>query len=244
MPFMLPQLMISSSGYTANAVNFDGSGDYLNRGGDLTGVAGSKLWTVSVWVKIPNVASAEHYIFNDSGGNRYNFSVQAGGLVQITARTSGNFETLRVNATAAVSSAAWAHILFSVDLSDTGKRHLYVNGTDTSPSWDTYSNAAMGFSDSEHYINGYNTSSDNVMDMAEAWFDIGTYIDFDVESNRELFASGGKPVNLGDNGEIPTGSSPIMFFSGETDLWHTNKGTGGGFTENGALTTASTLPSY
>jgi len=31
--------------------------------------------------------------------------------------------------------------------------------------------------------------------------------------------------------------------SGDTATWHTNKGGGGGFTENGALTTSSTSPS-
>src|SRR3546814_7073174 len=52
------------------------------------------------------------------------------------------------------------------------------------------------------------------------------------------------PRRLSDlaDGSTPTGSAPLVFLSGATASWHTNKGTGGGFTENGALTDAATDP--
>lgn len=43
-------------------------------------------------------------------------------------------------------------------------------------------------------------------------------------------------------GGNPTGTDPLVFFSGATASWHTNQGSGGGFTENGALTDAATNP--
>lgn len=80
--------------------------------------------------------------------------------------------------------------------------------------------------------------------MSDLWAEYGVYVDFSVEATRLKFRNaGGKPVNLGSDGSIPTGGSPIQYFSGATVDWHTNKGTGGGFTENGTLTTASTSPS-
>ena len=75
------------------------------------------------------------------------------------------------------------------------------------------------------------------------WF-TQTYIDISDESNRRKFIStGGKPINLSANGSEPTGSQPLVFMSGATASWHTNKGTGGGYTEYGALTNAASSPS-
>lgn len=42
----------------------------------------------------------------------------------------------------------------------------------------------------------------------------------------------------GDDGSLLTGSKPDVFLSGDVDTWHTNIGSAGGFTENGALTLA------
>jgi len=89
-------------------------------------------------------------------------------------------------------------------------------------------------------VNG-NTKTDS--DVAELWVD-NSFIDFTVESNRRKFISAsGKPVDLGSDGSAPTSSAPLVFLSGDTGTWHTNKGSGGGFTENGEITTASTSPS-
>ncbi len=45
------------------------------------------------------------------------------------------------------------------------------------------------------------------------------------------------------SGSDPKRTKPsIMFFSGVTSTWHTNDGTGGSFTENGALTDCATDP--
>ena len=70
------------------------------------------------------------------------------------------------------------------------------------------------------------------------------YLDISVENNRRKFIDAdGFPVDLGSDGSTPTGIAAIMFFSGATVSWHTNDGSGGGFTENGALTDAATSPS-
>ena len=78
--------------------------------------------------------------------------------------------------------------------------------------------------------------------MADLMMWPGTYLDFSVEANRRLFISAaGKPVDPAV--AVAALGTPIVRFSGPTASWHTNKGSGGGFTENGALTDASTSPS-
>ncbi len=81
-------------------------------------------------------------------------------------------------------------------------------------------------------------------DLSDTWIAPGQFIDFSVEANRRKFIDAdGKPVYLGANGELPTGTSPAVFFSGDSSTFATNKGTGGTFTLTGSLTNASSSPS-
>ena len=80
--------------------------------------------------------------------------------------------------------------------------------------------------------------------MAELWYAPGVYIDLSVVANQRKFrTAAGKPAYLGPTGAIPTGTDPLVYMSGVTATWKTNKGTGGGFTEHGALADAGTTPS-
>ncbi len=80
--------------------------------------------------------------------------------------------------------------------------------------------------------------------LAQFYLNPEEHIDFTVEANRRKFVSaGGKPVDMGADGSDPTGNVPLVFLSGATVSWHTNKGDGGGMTENGALTDCASSPS-
>jgi hypothetical protein len=77
--------------------------------------------------------------------------------------------------------------------------------------------------------------------VAEVYLHTTAFIDLATDISD--FISGGKPVSLGSNGSLPSGSQPAIFLSGPTASWHTNKGTAGGFTEAGEITTAASSPS-
>ena len=78
-------------------------------------------------------------------------------------------------------------------------------------------------------------------DMADYIFD-DTYIDLSVVANREKFILDGAPVDPGSDGATAVGASPLIYLNQNTlSTWHTNAGTGGGFTENGALTAGTTV---
>jgi hypothetical protein len=82
------------------------------------------------------------------------------------------------------------------------------------------------------YPNGGNIFTGSLGDI---WFMPGLYIDLSIEANRRRFISAaGEPVYLGANGEGPTGAVPLVYLSGALASWHTNKGTGGGFTLTGS----------
>jgi len=225
--------------YIPNAVYFDGTNDYLQNGSTLSN---SKQLTASFWLKY-------------EGGSTYFFSTQAPGVSGLSFRrvnSNKNLEILGANNsnTSIVSiesnsntvlDSEWTHVLISFDLSDPAKRHLYINGVNEFASASIYLDDTLEL-DAQIYIGSLNSISKAQVELADFWIMDG-YIDLSVDANlRKFIDVGGNPVYLGENGELPTGTSPDVFLSGDTDTWHTNKGTGGGLTENGALSTALTTP--
>ena len=84
-------------------------------------------------------------------------------------------------------------------------------------------------------------------DIAEVYY-AQEYVDLSVQANREKFISGtgtgAKPVDLGNDGSIPTGTQPLIYFRGAKDTWNagTNAGSGGDFTMSGAVVDSSNEP--
>ena len=234
--------------FRSNAVNFDGTNDYLNRGADLTGTADGKQLTFSGWVKVAinstilrvmgaAVSGSARFLVNRQGANSN---------VRIVGNNAAGTTILDILSTAnsLVIASGWVHILGSVDLSDTGKRWLYINDVSDLATVTTYTNDTIDFTATEWNVGANSTGGAKFNgDMAEIWFH-PTYIDLSVETNRRKFITPIlTPSYLGLSGEGPTGSPPLVYLSGPTDTWHLNKGSGGGFTENGALTDSTTSPS-
>ncbi len=67
--------------------------------------------------------------------------------------------------------------------------------------------------------------------IGEFWWAPGQLIDFSNPVNRAKFHDAhGFAVSLGSGGELPTGTSPAVYFSGDASTFATNNGTGGAFT--------------
>lgn len=187
-----------------------------------------------------NIVTDGKTIFEVSGGsglneNRFEFQSIDGSNNDILVVRSSQYETVN----------EWYHVLFSVDLSDTSKRHLYVNDASDLDQIVTYdTSGTIDFIMDNAVVGATNSGSSAFSgDVADLWIDFGTYIDFSIEANRRKFIdANGDPVYLGASGNLPTGTAPDIFLSGDTATWHTNKGTGGGFTVNGTLANAMDGP--
>ncbi len=221
---------------------FDGINDYLSRGAGLTGASDSKLVTFSTWLypDVENLGVGDQWIFEDSGGagedNRC--VLLTSGQIEFTFANAAGTTILRVVSTAPLRFNRWHNILLSCDLSDVTKRWLVINDeVDTTAAWDTYTDDTIDFTKTNFSIGAETSASNKLMGrLGDFWFEDGLYIDFSKEPNRRKFISNRLgPVDLGSNGENPTGSDPIIFLSGAYTSWQTNLGTGGGFTENGEL---------
>lgn len=229
--------ILSAGEYIANAVNFDGSSDYLTIATGLSGASDGRVGTFAMWM----YTSANGWIFYSTGGGVTGLQVIiTGGKLQVIGRNSSGTTILSVTSAATVNDGAWHHVAVSFDLDNSSNRAVYVDGSSDAATWATYTAADIDFTGSSGAV-GADTSLANKFngDMAEVFFDT-TYID--LASNITKFVSNSLPATARYNGAQVTGSSPLLWLSRDTASWHTNKGTGGGYTENGALSTSSNLP--
>lgn len=224
------------------AVDFDGEDTWLTRGAGLTGAADSKLVTVSGWLRIDAEGIEQRVVYSESSAaERFTFYIDATEKLCIVGRNAAGTIILNVQSSANAISIEkqWVHFIASFDLSDTGKRHLYVDDAAVM-SVVTYTNEAIDFTNTEWAI-GAEPNGDSPYNgrMAELWVAPGVYIDLSVEDNRrKFFGNTGRPVSLGATGQIPTGTTPLIYMSGQDNDWAVNKGTGGGFTIEGIVRAA------
>lgn len=231
----------TTNGYFANAVNFDGTNDYLTHGSGLTGAGDSKRFTMTGWLKA--AADGTHMrILN--GSNRVYISRFTSNQLRISVSSSVPVISLFVVSSDDTMQIAdgWVNFLTSFDMADTGKRHLYINDS-SDLNVTTYNNATLDLDVASWGFGADASGAGNKVngDMADFMFWDGVYIDFSTEANRRLFIdAGGKPVDPdAASGAVATLGTPRVRFTNPTATWHTNAGSGGGFTENGALTIAS-----
>lgn len=245
-PGMTP-IVAAADSYYARAVVFDGTNDYLNRAA-LTGVADGTSGTVSMWLRFTGKDDQNQFIFDQ--GALFRFSREQSDAVtvayrrklSITLQASGPSIRINYRSGMALELNNWYSILISWNTASSIE--VYINDVLDTPALLTVVAGNINY-DLPIYV-GSTTVPANQMqaDAAEIWMDLTTKIDFAVEANRRLFIDpGGKPVFLGENGELPTGSSPDVYLKGPAASWGTNYGTGGNFTVVGTFTDASTSPS-
>ncbi|MGH7240573.1 MAG: hypothetical protein ACREHG_11020, partial [Candidatus Saccharimonadales bacterium] len=236
------------SGYIANAVKFNGSTTYLEKTTELTGLADSKVGTISVWIRIDGGESGDLLVKTPgSGSSAFNFSWAVGtGSMQINVvgRNSAGTLILELSSTTSYSpSTTWLNILASWDLS-LGTTNLYINDASDK-------NAVIATNDTINYTQAGTwrvaafKSFVSLFDgcIAELWADFTSCIDFATATNRAKFISGGGPVDLGSDGSTPTGTAPILYLKNDASTFGTNAGTGGNLTATGTLAIASSSPS-
>ncbi len=221
----------TESGFLYYPARFNGS-TYLTRGSDLTGAADSKEFSLSVWLKSNEAGTLRTIISNGTRFYIYGFTAER---IYIEGSNAAGTRILYANSpTNTFTTGAWVHLLLSSNLA-TGALHLYINGVSQLETT-TNTNDTIDFTTGEFQIGAFSSSGSNYFNgsMSELWFD-DSYIDFSDLANREKFALSGHPINLGLNGNLPTGSQPLVYMRSQHPTWITNIGSGGGFIENGAL---------
>ena len=225
--------------YVPVPVTFDGTNDILTRGADLTGASDTPSFFISCWVKrIGGIGSAQVIFADDVGylnatfntANKFHVVLyQEAGDTQITNILSSN---------TIVADNNWHHLMASVNGST---QHMYIDNVSVLTS--SVNTSGDIFWEKPIAVGAYTGGSAKLnADIADLIVD-DTYIDLSNSTNREKFISAtGEPVNPGSDGATAMGASPLIYLnSNALATWHTNSGTGGGFTENGALTAGSAV---
>lgn len=223
---------------TIPMVNFDGTNDYLTVTDGTLGQTDSEQFTISFWCR-SGEDGAEHYILNGSGSNAYTVAFRTSNKLSVYLRNTSVTNVLIIDSTTTFTEAdGLMHIVVSVDMANNTYAG-YKNGS--AISWTETTNSGTGnvnWTDTTLGIGRrVNTSTDEYKGDIGQFYFTQEYLDLTVASNLAKFIDAlGNPVDLGSNGSTPTGNRPLIYLNNTTSTWQNNLGSGGNFTENGALT--------
>jgi concanavalin A-like lectin/glucanase superfamily protein len=248
------QALFATNSFTVDSAQFDGTNDCAKRGGGLTGAADGKQLTFSCWFRLDGgdgaelsilagarsvgSATTDFEVFRDTGNTlSIGGNAPGGGATQLFLSSTGTY----------VAGASWHHLLMSMDMANAAGSFIYVDDANNTPGSGIFFNGNLDFTLADWIIGAIGDSSLKFNGcLAELWFNT-SWMDISNSANRRKFRSAaGKPVYLGANGQLPLGTTPLIYQhllrGASADSFATNRGTGGGFTVTGALTTGSTAP--
>tara|TARA_R110000796_G_scaffold160504_1_gene277333 strand:- start:356 stop:2482 length:2127 start_codon:yes stop_codon:yes gene_type:complete len=216
--------------YNAVASTFDGSADYLSKSA-ITGMTDTNSITYSANLK-PTSGGTAFYI-GMSWGTPY-FEVEFNGTSILWVATENSttryeviipnhdFANRTINLSFSIKSNDLSAARFMID----GVAVTHTGGNNVFASEPTFELTRAN----RNTVGGSHNNGSIAGDIGEVYFDT-SYIDlatenpfYDVETN--------KPKYLGESGELPTGSSPLVYLPLRADDAGDNLGTGGAFTVN------------
>lgn len=233
-----------SSEFWAGSAEFDTNGDSLSRTSTIVGAANSKTFSaVFAFSRTATSGLKSTYTMTNPAQSQFRgVTALINNLqLEIEGYNASGTKILDAHVPSAITSAnKFITVQVSIDMSDTAKRHIAIDGIPVSPTWNTYTNDFIGLDSSDTAIwLGSNQGSTVVLagSLGFLWFNTED-ADFGQEANRLKFVDAfGYPVDIGEDGSIPTGNQPLIYmpFDDSSDLGY-NAGTGGHFTVNGGVT--------
>lgn len=229
--------------YNLNMVRFtDTDPDYLQQVGSLGITSDITEFTFSAWVRIAD-NTGRHRLMTayDSVAGDHAFMCQIGAGpsdFQVGIKDNAGVIIASLSGSGGTSNGVLYHVLISYNSTD--GIFLYID--------DVLHDSAVGPLDPVGFSvvdNIYIGTVDGALhpldgDLGDIWFD-DTFIDLSVESNRRKFIDvNGNAISLGNNGQLPTGNDPLLYFGNGQNAgnWNagTNLGVGGNFVMNGEVT--------
>jgi hypothetical protein len=230
----------------ANPVNFDGTNDYAEITTNLTGAADGQIFLISCWFRILGGAGTVRRIFSiiSTSSSRLALSIAATNVVRLEGRGTAGALILGSVLGPTPTTDVWHHIAISGSMASTALRSFYYDGVAQTPTWGAWASSNIDFSVLTTpivNIGRYVAATPEMFngDLADLYFTTpAAYFDLSVPANLAKLVDPAGPywVDLGADASSVTGTQPLVYMAGATAGWHTNKGSGGGFTLTGALT--------
>jgi hypothetical protein len=216
-----------------------GGSSYLARGAGFTGAADAKTVLGSFWIYL-SADNFSNVIFSGSGLG-FLIAFDAGNGVSFSAYNAGGSPILFTSSAPSRTLNRWHHVAYSFDMASAAAAQVYINGTAATYSFSTYTNDSIDFTRSDWSVAANSGGASAITGrLAEFYCAFGQYLDLSVGANLAKFISGGKPVALGSDGSLPTGTAPTLLLSTGPGFT-VNRGTGGGMTLTGSLTSTSPI---
>lgn len=233
----------SDSGYPASGTTFDGTNDYMKRGGVLTGIAAAKPFLLTFWINFNGGNGTAQTIFTNTGA-RVEVMKDASNLVTVILDNDAATNLITMTATNALTDASgWTCVMASIDMATGSSGHLYFGDT-AEVSGATGTDDTIGYLRADWSVGAKVNATQKTNACISELFFTDEYLDLSVEANRRKFIdASGKPVDLGSDGSTPTGTQPRVYFPNAFGTFEQNAGSGGDFTVTGALTACASSPS-
>lgn len=222
--------------------DFDGTNDYMLRGGGLTDAADAATGSFSCWFRLDGGDGTAMRIFRSTSGT-VNISRNSSNKISLSVTNAAGTSTLScVSSTSFTTSATWRHIAASWNTnaaSSSKTLNLYVDGTDEKTSTsDTAAAFTVDYTTAEWAVGSATDATEKWNGaLAELWFLTSSTVDFTTSAQRLKFrTAAGKAVSLGADGSTPTGSRALVYLRGTSTVatdFLENWGTGGDFVIHG-----------
>jgi hypothetical protein len=226
--------------YTASASHFSSAApDYLAKTGQIYGAA-SKQLLASFFLRLTARDGETHTILH-SGEGLHSVRRHTDNTLIVEFYNAGIVRVMRMRSTATVTAdGQYHHLMCAVDTSTDGNNRLLIDGVEGFV-LNTRIDSAIHFAASSWLVSRTVGSVAMDADISELYFAPGQWLDLTVAANVAKFRdpATGKPVSLGADGSLPTGTAPAIYLKNPYSSFGTNSGTGGDFTVYGTLTEAT-----
>ena len=219
--------------YRPEALDFDGTSDYLTRGAGLTGAADGKVGLFSCWFRLDGSDGVISYFIRPDNA-RFYVAKLTSDKIRIFGK-AGTVEIFKQDTTTAyTASGSWHSFIASFDLGN-AKAYIYIDDVSVGGTPTTLTDSNVDYTATDWAVAATHTGANpHNGALAELYFAL-EYLDISVESNRRKFITAAlKPEDLGSDGSTPTGTAPLIYMKFVSGAHGTNAGTGGNFTESGA----------
>lgn len=231
-----------SGGFSARSVVFEGD-NYITRAAPV-GVTNSKTSSFSFWFK-PLTDSTSFRVIKGDAGSRCLIQLDSSKKLRVTVTDGVTSFSFRTTSTFLPTDPE-AHIAISFDVSaGAGLKvgQIMRNGVSD---YEVFSDTGATFTpiyNLTQYIGSLAAGASSIkMTLREFMWWPGVFIDWTSPANLAKVYSSGAPVNVGNNGELVTGTQPAIYLSLRTGesagAFLANRGTGGSYTQGAGPTIA------
>ena len=232
--------------YYSEPVQSWSASNYTSRGAALTGIAASSTGTISAWMRLDGSNATEMWILGGATSRVILRRSTSNTIQMLVEDSAGTNYAIWTSTSTFTASAVWIHVCAAWNVNAAaGARtfQMYINDVaDGSLSSDVGVAFNAYYNDTNWGVGASNAGGVPMNGaLSDVYFAPGQYLDLSNVTNRRKFITSTlRPVFLGKDGSLPTGSQPAIYLANPYSSFQTNLGSGGNFTVTGALSRGTT----